>query len=266
MRKEVIKKVLTGMILLCSLTHLAQQMENEADKKYTPNPNSIFNNLSKKNSDNGGGSDDITFRNSIGVCPTMIARQKVFVSGAFDLGHGICLNPGIGKSFGRDYLESAFLSIFSFGDYDDKVITAGALFTNSNASFNGSSPLLSLAARVYFSGKTFDGGYIDFTYRYERTNYRLNSVVNGIAVSGGNDLRFTMNGAYFTAGSTLVSNKFTHDFYVSLGIKFLSYTRYDKVSYTTGYNSYYEYVRSNATLAGRIFPAISMGYIFGFGF
>jgi hypothetical protein len=259
---KAIKPILITGIVFCSLLSMGQN--EDYDKKYTPNESSIFNNLLKKNENRY--SSEIEIKNSIKFYPTMAIREKIFFSYEVDLGRGFCLGAGLGKAFGKDYLESSLF--FDWSSFDKMGLTAGTLI--SNASYTSSQPLLALGVKIYYSGKTFDGGYVEFLYRHERMSYMLDPEVDGYRVDGPNDLIFKMNAAYFGFGFTGTSgekNNFTHDFYIQLGIKNFKYTEYETMTVAIGpYNSE-NICRQAGTLgSARILPAINIGYAFGFGF
>jgi len=61
-------------------------------------------------------------------------------------------------------------------------------------------------------------------------------------------------------------SNFTHDFFISFGIKAFKYTEYDVVT-PAGLNANPVYQKSTSgTVSAKVLPALNMGYAFGFGF
>lgn len=269
---EVVRKkiFIFYSILLCCIQAFGQDNQiahdNEQDKKYTPNTNSIFNKLNKRQDQSS--SSEINIKNTIKFCPTMLIRQKVMFYYERDLGQGFTLNLGIGKSFGDDVLQKTFLEIRSLAS-DANTLSAYDMLSNS--SFNKSSPFYHFGARYYFSGISYDGGFIDLAYRYENIQYLLSPIINSNAVFGSNDASFRMNAFSFGYGFTALTgqkNNVSHEFYINFGIKYFRYTQYDMVQYQSPYSSSSQQIYQWSPLEQkiRILPAMNIGYCIGFGF
>lgn len=246
------------------------ERDNELDKKYTPPLNSIFNNLNAKTNKSSSG-NDVEIKNAIKFCPTLVLRQKVVFFYEREITKGFSINAGLGKAFGEDVFEKTFFDEFSLADnYEGKYLSAGALLENSKR--DDSSPLISIGFRIYFSGKSFDGGFVDFNYRNERVDYVLNSTtVNSYRIEGSNRASFKINAFSFGFGHTFVGgqkNNITHELFLNFGIKlikFPEYKKFDNVVSQFG-NTETVYRRTAAEVSARILPAFNMGYVFGFGF
>jgi hypothetical protein len=255
-------------IIFCSLISFGQGIitdkDNEFDKKYTPAPNSFFNELTPKNKSSNSYTS-VEIKNSIKFCPTQIFRQKVTFFYEVQLNRGLSFNFGLGKAFGVDVFEQFFFEGFS-SQYEPKVLLPGDILMNSR--YNGSSPAVSTGMRIYFSGKAFDGGFVDLNYMYSRMDYILKPEINSRRIEGSPNVSFKMNSFSFGFGHTSVTghkNNITHELFMNFGIKLFKYPKYDEIESTsTIYETYYR--RTSIELDGRILPAFNMGYVFGFGF
>jgi hypothetical protein len=236
----------------------AQVKDHEMDRRYTPNANSIFNNLLRKPNEKVAAD----FKNSIKICPTMLIRQKAILFYERTLNDPITLHIGIGKAFGEDFFQDVGLSLGSFDDND--VLDPSVMVLNSD--YYDSGVLLSAGARIYFNETAFEEGYIDFFYRRESMSYRMASKQNGIRVEGSTIAEFRMSAFYFGFGYGWVggsNSNFTHDIYFNFGLKQFSVPKYVKNQSANG-EQYYR--RSSETISVRLLPALNVGYIFGIGF
>lgn len=247
---------------------VVNERDNELDKKYTPPQNSIFNNLNVKNNQSSSGSE-VEIKNAIKFCPTLLLRQKVAFFYEREITKGFSFNVGLGKGFGSDIFERTVLDILSIDDKSE-YLKAGRLLKNSK--YDDSSPLISAGVRIYYSGKSFDRGFVDFNCRTERVDYILNSTkIDGYTIEGSNKLSFSVNAFTFGFGHTFISgqkNNITHELFMNFGIKFFKfpeYKRFDNVVSQYGITETI-YRRTNAEVTARILPSFNMGYVFGFGF
>jgi hypothetical protein len=266
----MMKKIKTGttciFVFITSFLFSQYDQDRDPDKKYTPNKNSIFNNLLTKNTE-PGSSGTTEIRNVIKFCPTLLLRQKVALFYERDIASAFSINFGIGKAFGNDYLQYLYLSAFS--DFNTgSTLAAGQVMDNSE--YTGSKPMLHVGFKIFFSGTTFEDGYVEFNYRRETMDYTLNSNVGGYRVEKGNLASFKMNAFSFGFGYMDVSgvrNNITHEFFMNFGIKnfsFTSFVAYDKLNTWGQTERVYE--RTHLESQARILPSFNMGYIFGFGF
>ncbi|MBA2610597.1 MAG: hypothetical protein H0U95_01410 [Bacteroidetes bacterium] len=260
-----IKLILFSCLIFNTLFSFGQGIitdkDNEFDKKYTPAQNSLFNELNPKNKTSNSYTS-VEIKNSIKFCPTQIFRQKVTFFYEVQINRGLSFNFGLGKAFGVDVFEQFFFDGLS-DQYEPNVLLPGDLLMNSR--YNGSSPIVSTGMRIYYSGKAFDGGFVDLNYRYSRMDYILKPEVSGRRIEGSQSMSFKMNSFSFGFGHTFVTghkNNITHEIFMNLGIKLFKYPKYDQVE--SMYETYYR--RSSAELNGRILPSFNMGYVFGFGF
>jgi hypothetical protein len=271
--KNVIRLSLLSALFFSSLVSFSQTVvpdkDNEYDKKYTPPQSSIFNNLNKKNKESSGSSD-IDFKNSLRFSPTLLFRQKVGFFYEREITDGFSVTFGLGKAFGRDVIEALGMEVFSLEDYTPNTASAGSLLNQSE--YYGSSPFVNIGLRLYYSGETFDGGYIDLFYRNEKTTYTIANQIDGYRVEGSRIAEFKMssfNCGFGFSGASGKNNNITHDFFVSMGIRLYQYTKYDRVEIPAQY-SYYSsetiYRATNSTLSARLAPAVNISYALGFGF
>ncbi len=241
--------------------------KNELDDKYTPNASSMFNNLVKKAYDENSYIE-IEFKNVAKFCPTLLTRQKVFFCYERALYKGLVGVGGIGKAFGKDIFQNAFiasgLSRFSDGS---SLEPKDAMAT---ASYLGSSPLLHLGAKLYFSGTAFEEAFFEMNYRRERIDYLLPQLINGNIVDGENDIQFKMNAFSVGFGFTSVSgdkNNFVHEFFINFGLKSFKFTHYDflNVQNPVTLKNELTYRKADDFLSVRILPSLNIGYALGFG-
>jgi hypothetical protein len=264
--KGTLKKIIPALLFSISLPLLAQvESDADRDRKYTPNQSSVFNELGKKKGPSSTGTE-IDIKNSIQFCPTILARQKVLFIYERALGDIVSMNFGLGKAFGNDFMQSTYFSAFS--DFDsDNYLDPGTILLN--ADYAGSSMLLQVGLKVYFSGSSFDGSFMEFQYRRERLDYKLNPTVYGNRIENGNTAEFKMNAFSFGYGykeTTGINQNFTHEFFFNAGIKNFSFTKFNEIIRSNSSNNETVYQRSPLEADARILPSINIGYIFGFGF
>jgi hypothetical protein len=245
--------------------YIIAQNNTELDLKYTPNSTSIFNNLKKKNISDKLSSSGIS--SCVKFYPTMLFRQKVMFSFEKQVIDGLTFNAGIGKAFGSDFFQTAYLKMSDF-DFSQKTLGAAALIDGN--SYSGSSPLLSGSIKIYYSGNAFEGGFFELNYRRETMRYELPEQINGYILEGDNEATFKMNNYNLAFGYSMMTgsgNKAIHELFISLGLKSFTYPRYDLIdpSQYTG-SSQYVYRRSLGDVQSRMAPSIHMGYAIGFGF
>jgi len=265
--KKIYSLAALAACLLFAMPLTAQvDSDVERDNKNTPNRNSIFNDLGKKKNENNSYAADVEIKNSVGFCPTMLLRQKVFFIYEYAPHDIVILDFGLGKAFGNDLIQSTYFSAFS--DYSgDKYLQAGEIMDNST--YLGSGMLVHAGVKLFFDGTAFDGSFFEFYYRHEKMEYRLNPTVSGYRIENGNTAEFTMNALAFGYGYKGVTgsrNQFTHEFYMNCGIKNFTYTQFNQIvhSAATGYSEL-AYQRTAQEAKTRILPSFNMGYIFGFG-
>jgi hypothetical protein len=241
--------------------------KNELDTKYTPNASSMFNNLVKKSYDENSYTE-IEFKDMVNYSPTMLVREKIFFVYERDVYKGIALTAGLGKAFGKDFVQNAWhtLNISNFSD----ITVLSPQQALSNCSYLGSGPLMQLGSKIYFSGTTFDEAFFEFNYRYEKINYLLNTPIDNRRIDGENDLSFKMSGFSFGFGYTTVTGEksnLVHEFYINFGLKTFKFTHYDLLSVKNPVTDKSEliYRKADDFLSTRILPSMNIGYAFGFG-
>ncbi|MBA3663690.1 MAG: hypothetical protein H0W61_05725 [Bacteroidetes bacterium] len=266
-----VKYILTGQALLFISFITAQTIipnnDNEFDKKYTPDHNSIFNGLNKKNRETSSSGNSIEFQNILKFSPTLLFRQKAGLFYERSITNGFSITFGLAKAFGRDYIETVGLEAFTFGDDYSKGIAPGLMLNNST--FYGSLPLITTSLRLYYSGTSFEGGYIELGYRRETMEYLLNPMINSNQVEGNRIVTFTMNAfstAFGFSGVTGIKGNITHDFFVSCGLRSYTYTEFEEYQISTGYTNQNIYRATGAEAKVRLAPSINVCYLIGFGF
>jgi hypothetical protein len=240
--------------------------KNDLDDKYTPNASSMFNNLVKKAYDENSYVE-IEFKNAVKFWPIMLAREKAFFTYERTVVKGLVGVAGIGKGFGQDVFQKVY---FAIGDPENgSAMTINQALNNS--SYLGSTPLLHLGAKLYFTGTAFEDGFVEFNYRHERVDLLLPTIVNGTNIDGENDVRMKMNGFSVGLGFTSVSGEksnFVNEFYINLGFKSFNFTQYDLVSVQnpiSGKNELFFRKASDTYSNARILPSFNVGYALGFG-
>ncbi len=264
-----INRIVIVITILLAATARSQNRptgaENEMDKKYTPNSNSIFNSLNQKRE--VFGESGIYAKNIIAYAPTAILRQKVLFFYQRDLGSGICLILGGGKAFGQDVLQHLGIQLKTF--YNVSQGLSGSQII-SNSTYSDCGPYLYGGIRYYFSEKTFEDGYVEFSFRHERMEYVLDSYVNNWRVEGTRNATFKMNALSFGYGYTFMvgpKKNFCHELYMNFGVKQFTYSKFDVYDLKINNGATERvYLKSGGERTFIVYPAINMGYIFGFGF
>lgn len=238
--------------------------ENPLDKKYTPGNNTIFNIQGSKNPLR---TSDVTVKNIIKFCPTMLLRQKVSFYYERQIIKGFAMQVGIDKAFGDDVFQRTFFGLKDYKSLDD-VLNPDDLL--KNAKFYGSWPGLTLSARYYFSGFSFDEAYMELAYQYEKMNYLVDPTVNAYRVEGSNTASFKMNAFSFGYGFMIMAgtkSNISHEFFINFGIKYFKYTQFDFVTVKNAVSNREVYRKSESLeQKEKLMPAINIGYRFGFGF
>lgn len=240
---------------------------NDLDKKYQPSENSIFNKSKRKSEISRTGL--IELNNCIKFSPTAILSRKILFLYERQIVDGFTFNLGVGKAFDADRVSRILFSEFTDRS-GEMIMYPASVITNSE--YDESSVLLQGGLRFYYSGQTYDEGYIEINFRQETMNYILNSKVDGYKVEGSRVVKMVMKMYNFGYGYTLVAgknNNFIHDFFLNFGINYCKYTRFSLVESNTPFNNgYYDMVYRGTTSfpVVRLLPFINVGYAFGFGF
>jgi hypothetical protein len=263
--KSIIKFVITTVLFCChvSFAQVIANPQNEFDKKYTPDPNSLFN--SGKKSNQSSYSSDVTIKNGIKFCPTMLIRAKAAFYYERALFKGVALQLGIGKAFGKDIVQMTGFA-FASGFKGSNTLRPDEILTYSD--FDESSPMISAGLKIYYSGTVFDGGYISFNYMHEVVDYTLNSKVYDRPIQGSNVATFVMNGINVGFGYTLTGgnkNNIIHEFYMNTGINMFSISRFERVDYNPPIGSQVGYYKKSSVEMSKNLFGLNFGYIIGFG-
>lgn len=246
--------------------NVIRESDNEYDRKYTPPTGSLFNDMGTTRSGNSGvGEKD--FHNSLKVVPTALFRLKVVGVLERDLSNGFATGLTLGKAFGTDFIQYLGLSLTDLSTYgQDKYLRADELIDNS--SFDGSSVFAGINFRGYFSGETFDGGYVELLYNFERTDYLLRNDVNGYPVKGVRSASLRMHALGLGFGVTMNSGNFSNELFMNFGIKLFRsdrFSRYEVPAAAGSYSTDY-YYQKNGTMSLNPVFMINFGYALGFGF
>ncbi len=257
------------IFLMCFAASLSAQTNNEElDRKYTPNQNSIFNTLYKKPGQSSSG-DAADIKNAIKYTPTFLFRQKLLFSYEREITDGVSVIGGLGKAFGDDIFQSVYFTTRGFDTYEPEVMNVSQLVTNSE--YYSSSPLLSASVRLYFEGTTFEESFIELNYRRETLRYKMENRIDNQYVLRGDDLaELKMNQfaiGYGFAGLAGRNDNVTHEFVMYLGLKNFTYTEFRRYEVMTGsFISDYYYEKTPLLKSARVLPSVNLSYTFGFGF
>lgn len=246
---------------VCITNFLASQ--NDLDKQYTPPTSSIFNSAPKKG--------EITAKNAFKIMPTMAIRQKIVGYYEREITKPITLIAGIGKAFGDDVFQKAFLTVFTGWDNPDEKIFAEEILSNSK--YTESTPLLMIGLRSYFGKRIFDGGYLDITYRNETMTYKFNDIYlkDKNYTSGIKTVDFKMHHIALGFGHSSKfgpNDKMVQEVFIQIGLKLITYNEIVKREIPPPGNNgvTINYERSGSYITENIVPAINIGYAIGFGF
>jgi hypothetical protein len=270
-----VKIVLKFIILFSLLSQLivsdasAQQIsqDSELDKKYTPNENSIFNNLRKKNSNSTFSSEVCDFENAVYFTPSMLLRKKVYFCYERKMSDFFMFGAGLGKAFDSDFLQELGGFFSSTNDfYSNDVLNAYDIYKNST--YTSSSPLLQLDIR-YYPEKVFEEAFAELSYRFETMRYMLNDAIVLTPASSSREVIFTMQSLTIGYGYAWLAGKnkkMVNKFFMNAGVKYIKYPRFDNTNQRT-YNYLGDvYERNETEFKTNIFLTINIGYSFGFGF
>lgn len=257
-------------ILFFAFTVCYVAQSNDLDSRYTPPAKSVFD----MNPSNAGvfAGKSTTNKNFIKLIPTMLARQRVAGIYEREITNSFSAYAGIGKAFGQDVFQNAFLQLFSSFNFEQERLYPDVILSNSK--FHASSPIIITGVRLYISDMTFEDSYLDFNYRYEKTGYLLEQqfVKDINYTSSDKIINFRMHALNFGYGFTRLfgeKKNFSSEFFFSVGMK---YFLYDEVVEKEGVlppgwiGSYRYHEKSGKFAVSRIIPAINIGYCFGFGF
>ena len=151
-------------ILFFAFTVCYVAQSNDLDSRYTPPAKSVFD----MNPSNAGvfAGKSTTNKNFIKLIPTMLARQRVAGIYEREITNSFSAYAGIGKAFGQDVFQNAFLQLFSSFNFEQERLYPDVILSNSK--FHASSPIIITGVRLYISDMTFEDSYLDFNYRYEK--------------------------------------------------------------------------------------------------
>ncbi len=261
--------IISGFLLGVSGAYsqnIIREADNEYDRKYTPPIGSPFNDMGTTRS--GNSTEGVQeFHNSVKVVPTALLRLKVVGVLEKDLSNGFAAGVTLGKSFGTDFIQYLGLSLTDLATYgQDHYLRVDEVI--DNASFDGSSPFAGVNFRGYFSGTTFDGGYVEMLYNYERTDYLLQTNANGYPVKGIRSASLRMHALGVGFGVTMNSGNFTNELFMNFGIKLFRADRFSRyeVPASAGSSGADYYYQKNGTMSLNPVFMINFGYALGFGF
>lgn len=261
MKKHFLKYSFFAFIFLLGFVAQAQHVpvDNELEKKYTPNSNSIFNDLQRKQSEISGGSSS-SFKNAIKFTPTALLRQKVLFWYERELFSKFTVNLGVGKPFGKDIMQQVWFALFNEFTPRTDYVAVGKMQENGN--FSGSGLTLAIAPRIYFDG-AFEDSFFELVYMHERVDLMLqeNQPPLNAPIKGNKNVSFEMNSLSLNWGITWRAGrkeKLVNDFIIGLGAKYFTYDAF------YAYPSYYQ--KSGHRLNTILFACASFGYSLGFGF
>jgi hypothetical protein len=256
-------------ILIPLLFTTLRAQTNELDNQFSPPPKSVFDINPLHMS--GNSNDGADRKNFIKLMPTMLARQRVVALFEREVFSNFSAYIGLGKAFGDDVFQKAFLQLFSSFGFDNKRLYPDEILTNSK--FNKSSPLLMLGVRTYFGETTFRDGFFDFNYRYEKVGYMLEEdfISRNNYISSDKIINFRMHAINLGYGYSTVlgdKNNFSSEFFFSVGMKYFMFDEIRIAERTLpGYIGTQTYTEKSGKFSiARIIPSINIGYCFGFGF
>lgn len=256
--------------LLALISSLSFSQVNDLDNQYTPPSNSVFNtdpNIKNLSNHNNGHSD---LKNMIKFVPTMLFRQKAALFYEREIFKTVVVNVGVAKAFGEDVFQKTYLATFSSFNSTDLNLSPEEIYSNST--WKTTTPMFCAGVRAYLSDYNFEDSFVELYYRNEKTSYLLNdSYVTSINyISSDKTVNYKMHAIAFGYGYSSVfgpKNNFSHEMFVTFGIKFIYYDQIIKKQiYTNGYGPNQSYEKTGTTLTTRILPSVSIGYAFGFGF
>ena len=101
---------------------------NELDPKYTPNSTSPFSR--QRNKRGQYEETEVTIKNAIKFCPTMLIRQKAAFFYERKIIEGFSINVGIGKAFGPDFIQNNYFTSYKAQNPSTTRITPTELLNN----------------------------------------------------------------------------------------------------------------------------------------
>lgn len=246
----------------------SQESNTNLDKKYTPNQNSIFNILNKKTSPSSYKGGAVTVQNFIKYSPAALGRRKILFYYERNLVQGLSLNIGLGKAIGEDIFQKTYLKNFANVTSNGIQVRASEIYQYS--SYSGSNLYVSAGLKFYLFSGTFEDEFLQFSYARETMKYALNDKINGIVVQGEDKIvDFKMDAFNFSFGYnflTGLNKNLSHEILIGVGAKLISYSKIERVNYSSG--PYYPatFVKTNDYIKAKIIPSINLSYCFGFGF
>jgi hypothetical protein len=255
---------LLGIQLSYAQVRQPPKEKNGLDDKYALPPASPFNTSNKNKSEN---SSEVTIKNTVKYCPTLLLRQKTGFFYERKIGDAVSLTLGVGKAFGKDIIEAEGMDAFSLRNNIPGSAAPGIVI--KYAEYAGSSPFFAVGLKLFYFGEAFNGAYVDLSYKHERMDYTVGEQISSYKVTGAKDASYTMNGFNFGLGFEAVSgkkNNITHDFNMGFGFKNYMCTEFKEYQVPSGYSTTKEYRRSAAEIQLRVAPAMNISYSIGFGF
>ncbi len=243
---------------------------NELDQTYTPPLNSIFDEDSKKNTNNNVVVAD--FKNVIRFNPFLLTRSIAALGYERVLTDYIGLEAYAGYSYKLDMIQ-AFGTAISGGEFsmgnNQSEISVGEMLVNG--SFKSGGVYGSIGAKIYMDGTPYEGNYFGIQGRYnsyqlDLNNSKFNYSFNSIADASTKVSNIT---TVFQWGTSVIGGSsklpIVHDFYTGIGIRRSTYDVYNLQTITAnGYNEN-QYIKTNQRESLIGFSYV-IGYSMGFGF
>lgn len=255
---------------------------NKLDEQYTPSSNSLFSETNKGNRHQSN--KHVALNAALKAIPFDIMRGNALMeaeiavfdnsSVAFGVGYNLMNDPML-KNFSSESFLGPSLNYLGFEDiYNHSTFTKGGVCLSFT--YRNYVDQLKLGSYGYSNEKegiAMNDWYRSLTIKYNVQNYDLDTSTrfSNRKVIGNNKVSFKSIWLLTGIGYTAAIDgkvKTIHDFYFSLGARFIRYTEFKlSYDYSTTNNQLTEFY--TGTSNGHIqllFPAIHLGYSLGIGF
>jgi hypothetical protein len=253
MKKQVLISIIFILSFICAFSQ-------ELDSKYTPK-GGIFGETYKKKSTSSEISNVISYN------PTLLTRSTNALFYERKITSDQTLKVGVGKHLGEDWILFEIGGSVDIKQADSEI----SIYKATNNSFlTSSTPFLSLSYKYYYDNELLDGVYVELNYRRGTFNYEADSRIDSYEVVGSKDYTLNISSLHIIFGNLSISSgrlKFTHDFYIGLGLRSLKFNAFKMDSYIDSFTGDAEYIYVISTQkTSNILPSIVAGYSLGFGF
>lgn len=262
--------ILIFTLLVCSSSLLLNAQEeqpglpNDLDKMFVPDKNSIFN--SEKNDEDGSDYLLVDVKNIIKFNPAMLPRSIAAFYYERRLSEQFSLQGGLGICFNKDRVMGSIADDWAYGSDGNSSVRLALIM--QYGLYNEPSLFASIAVKLHWENPHSWNAmpYFEMSTRYYENKLKVSKIgygtMDGSPIVTVRNVSYTLvyGRQYLTEGKIRTS----HDFYVGIGMKTVSFDRFISTEIVSPpYGTLHTKTAERTKIPSALIVA---GYVFGIGF